>query len=228
MPWLEASSTMIFGYSFSHGRHNGRAITAVAGSVCLRGQLQMAQSVRFQSSDMDQSCVNPSIMKSLFRELAKNFYEHVQEIPTRFVVFRDGGSEGSFDSIIGEEASAIREAIDDLNGSKQNTSKITFMIANKDHNACIVPQQNIGRNCNVPCGTLVDNVVQSFHMDNVKYDFFLIPQGGLKGTSKSVHYFCILNDNPEIGQDRMKDLIFRMSFQCKFLSMKLGRKFHAG
>eukprot|EP00560_Eucampia_antarctica_P000688 CAMPEP_0197840494 /NCGR_PEP_ID=MMETSP1437-20131217/45641_1 /TAXON_ID=49252 ORGANISM="Eucampia antarctica, Strain CCMP1452" /NCGR_SAMPLE_ID=MMETSP1437 /ASSEMBLY_ACC=CAM_ASM_001096 /LENGTH=214 /DNA_ID=CAMNT_0043450117 /DNA_START=692 /DNA_END=1336 /DNA_ORIENTATION=- len=55
------------------------------------------------------------------------------------------------------------------------------------------------------------------------FDFFLTPQGGLKGTSKSVHYRMLFNENsiwqPDDGpstlltRDKLEEMVYHMSFQ---------------
>jgi len=95
------------------------------------------------------------------------------------------------------------------NGCVFCTPPITFLIAQSQHDVRLVP---VGRDSteNVPSGTCVDDAIlmspigttlapsstppegspmQLFrNADDDRFDFFLIPQGGLKGTSKAVYY----------------------------------------
>ena len=104
---------MIFGYSVAHGRVNGDPSTAIAGSVCLLSPMQMGQAVKYQKKSGD--VIDPAVLKELVRDLAMNFFAHKDEVPERIIVFRDGGSEGSFQTIKNQEVAAVREALCQLN-----------------------------------------------------------------------------------------------------------------
>ena len=143
------------------------------------------------------------------------------------IVFRDGGSDGTFQDIQDMEVQAIRDAIDELdelfgNGTRTSPS-ITFVVAQKDHNMRIVPhRRDDAVRGNVPSGTLVDDYLtayQSSENENNAFDFLLTPQGGLKGTSKPMHYRVLLNENANAAKPLTKqilyNIVYAMSFQCE-------------
>lgn len=209
LQWVPQLPTMIFGYSVAHGRVNGDPSTALAGSVCLLSPMQMGQAVRFQKKSGD--VIDPAVLKELVRDLAMNFFAHKDEVPERIIVFRDGGSEGSFQTIKNQELAAVREALCQLNKEANRACPyscedrncvgcaptITFIVSNEDHNLRIVPENaNEGVKGNVPSGTLVDHVVDDYKLEEGgSFSFLLTAQGGLKGTSKPMYYRCILNEN---------------------------------
>jgi hypothetical protein len=164
------------------------------------------------------------------------------------IVYRDGGSDGSLDTIRGQEVEAAREAICELNRSCKTFEcpnnceprnceackpRITFIVAQNDHNMRIVPanERDAFKN-NVPIGTLVDGSITSYESLDGSFDFLLTPQGGLKGTSKPMHYKVILNENSRapagyerdasgLTKEHLHEMTYFMAFQCKFLIVML-------
>jgi eukaryotic translation initiation factor 2C len=113
----------------------------------------------------------------LFKSLATQYFLHTGKKPFRVLIYRDGASEGSFDSIVATEVKAVRRALYDLNsGSKEFsccgatkcksngciecTQPITYLALQSDHNVRIVPTSTEWKN--VPSGTVVDSLVTSF------------------------------------------------------------------
>jgi hypothetical protein len=99
------------------------------------------------------------------------------EKPFRVLIYRDGASEGSFDSIVTTEVKAVRRALYDLNsdsdgfsccgaskckfdGCIECTQPITYIALQSDHSVRIVPMSTEWTN--VPSGTVVDSLVTSF------------------------------------------------------------------
>lgn len=115
LEWTTQIPTLIFGYSLGHGRVNGAPATAIAGSVCLSHPMQMGQAVRFQKTGMKSDVVDSDVLKLIVRDLAINFFEHLDEVPERVIVFRDGGSTGSFENIKAVEVKAVKEALAEMN-----------------------------------------------------------------------------------------------------------------
>lgn len=184
------------------------------------------------------------VVAFFFQDLAIHFFVHFHAVPDRMIVYRDGGSDGSFDKIRDEEVPAVREAICEMNRSGNRycpndcdernceacAPKITFVVAQKDHNMRIVPSNACDAvRGNVPSGTLVDGYITSYEGMDETFDFLLVPQGGLKGTSKPMHYRVILNENakPVVGhedqctpltKEKFFEITYNMAFQCTFES----------
>lgn len=145
--------------------------------------------------------------------------------PLRIVVYRDGVSEGSFSRVQQCEIESIRKGYSDFinqTGFKDIGTKVpvTFVACMSRTNVKIVPSNpHEGVKNNVHSGTCVDSVVTDRMTDlqlhgnksedsstmedhyiysepgGAGYDFLLTAHGGLKGTSKPVHYRIILNEN---------------------------------
>jgi hypothetical protein len=103
-----------------------------------------------------------------------------------------------------------------------NPPKITFVVAQRDHNMCVVPAElNDAVKNNVPSGTLVDSLITSYGASDDMFDFLLTPQGGLKGTSKPMYYRVVTNENmvdeanPNgLRKEDLYKIVYAMSFQC--------------
>ena len=166
--------------------------------------------------------VSVSFSSNGLKILAVKHYEHTKKIPERLIVYRDGGNDGDFDKIHNQEAEAVLEAITELHRCEASNSEchrwcqcskckalaptLTFAIAQKDHDICVVPSnQVIQYKSNVPSGTVVET----------DSGFLLTSQGGLKGTSKPIKYRFIQNDE-YLKNGLLENLTYQMAFQCKF------------
>ena len=205
----------------ANGRVHGVTSTALAGSVCLFHPMQMGQAVKLYKVVTRRDVVDTQALKNLMTDLVLNHYAHTRQTVQRIVVYRDGGSRGSMDTIKAEELKVVREAFKDVfPGADEPT--LTFVVSNKDHNINIVPStwSEDSKRRNVPSGTTV-SVVEEFRMNNNdpmgEFSFLLTAQGGLKGTSKPMLYTCLVNENLSSGLDKakLKSLTYDLSFQCK-------------
>jgi len=151
------------------------------------------------------------------------------------VVYRDGGSEGSFESIREVEVDAVLlgltqtfHAIPGCCSNRESTDGVckdcrlplTFVVSQTDHNTCLVPSDGSSGIKNVPSGTVVDASITTHSSMSGSNDFFLTAHGGLKGTSKPMLYRTIVNENDFNGG--LQQLTYEMSFQCKFRKTRLG------
>ena len=85
--------------------------------------------------------------------------------------------------------------------------KLTFVVVQKRHNTrfFVSAPSDADRSGNIPAGTVVDSAV----CHPSEYDFFLCSHGGLKGTSRPVHYHVLL-DEIGIGPDNLQNLCYRL------------------
>ena len=100
--------------------------------------MQMGQAVKFQSIVSREDTITPAVLSELVKDLAMNYFAHTDKVPAQIIVFRDGGSEGSFENIAEVEVEAIRSTFRELNknavaNNDEEMSRepsITFLIAN--------------------------------------------------------------------------------------------------
>jgi hypothetical protein len=70
--FLSMLVSIYFQYSPVKGRINGRATTAIGGSVCLSKPMQMAQTARIQTSEYKTDVVDSDILKNLVQVRQSN------------------------------------------------------------------------------------------------------------------------------------------------------------
>jgi len=219
--WYHDRPTIILGYSVANGRVHGVTSTALAGSVCLFRPMQVGQAVKLYKVVTRRDVVDSLALKHLISDLVLNHYAHTRQKALRILVYRDGGSRGSMETIKAEEVKVVREGFREVfPGADEPT--LTFLVSNTDHNINVVPStwSEDSKRRNVPSGTTV-SVVEEFRMNNNdpmgEFSFLLTAQGGLKGTSKPMLYTCLVNENLSSGLDKakLKSLTYDLSFQCK-------------
>jgi len=231
--FAQEAPTLVIGYAMSYGFWDGKPTTVVAGSVCFRDPMQLAQEVKvyFDGDSKDKGFVNPTILADLVETLAISFMvQHSCEGPPRRVlVYRDGGADGSFDRIKREELTSIRNGIGKAikvacnNWAEMDVvyePNITFVVAQSNHNIVQAPAERADSiNNNVPSGTVVSNIFAG----DYAFDFLLTSQGGLKGTSKPLYFKVLVNENGKrsdcnddseiLTQEKLENLTYQLGFQ---------------
>ncbi|KDQ12775.1 hypothetical protein BOTBODRAFT_112494 [Botryobasidium botryosum FD-172 SS1] len=128
--------------------------------------------------------------------------EKLQPKPSRIVFYRDGVSEGQFQTVIEEEVPLIKQACAKLG----ITASLTLIVVGKRHHVRFFPPQNeADRSGNCPAGTVVDNTVTH----PTEFDFYLQSHGGLLGTSRPAHYNILVDEN-NFTPDAIQQLSFAL------------------
>lgn len=128
-------------------------------------------------------------LKEMVRELLLAFYESTRKYkPEKIIFYRDGVSEGQFETVKDYEVRAIRLACKSLSASYE--PGLTFILVQKRHHTRFMPEDSkdaVGAHKNVPPGTTVDTGVT----DPCKFDFYLCSHFGLKGenSKKNLIFF---------------------------------------
>ncbi|XP_068243628.1 protein argonaute-3-like [Palaemon carinicauda] len=146
-------------------------------------------------------------MKEMTKSLLKSFhYATGGYKPERIIMYRDGVSESQFLEVLAYELRAMREACHSLQEGYE--PGITFIVVQKRHHTRFFPvneRDGVGRNKNVPPGTVVDSDVT--HPTDV--DFFLCSHEGIQGTSKPTHYRVLWDDN-DLSLDQLQTFSYAM------------------
>ncbi|CAF0732947.1 unnamed protein product [Adineta steineri] len=126
-------------------------------------------------------------MKQIMKSLISQYEKLRGYPPTAIVFFRDGISEGEFDSVFEKELTSIREACVTL--SPCYRPYLTYIVVSKRHHTRFFPTTS---EKNVLAGTVVDShdVTHALH-----YDFYLNSHHGALGTSRPTHYHVLYDDN---------------------------------
>ncbi|KAL7060378.1 hypothetical protein AAHC03_09355 [Spirometra sp. Aus1] len=127
-------------------------------------------------------------MDTIVTDLLKAFGQfNNNRLPTRIIFYRDGVSEGQFQSILVSELTAIQRACRLLRQDYE--PGITFIVVQKRHHVRFQPLDPRMRN--VEPGTVVDQQVTHPR----EFDFYLCSQEGIQGTTKPAHYHVLYDDN---------------------------------
>ncbi|KAI0032358.1 Piwi domain-containing protein, partial [Vararia minispora EC-137] len=139
-----------------------------------------------------------------------------QTLPGRLIFYRDGLSEGEYDTVAAAERDAIQSQ---LSTSHSNTIKgappfrLTFIIVAKRHHIRFLPEVQAPRE-NVPPGLLVSEGVIGRVYDN----FYLVSQAGILGTSRPTHYVV-----RERAQDMTLELCQDLSYFLTHINARTTR-----
>ncbi|KAJ3712807.1 Piwi domain-containing protein [Lentinula raphanica] len=140
----------------------------------------------------------------------------------RIFFFRDGVSEGEFETVRQYELNVLKELLFKLYGN--NRPKITFIIVGKRHHFRFFPRSEGPRfgadnSGNCPAGFVVDRGIEH----PVYSDFYLQSQPGLKGTSIPAHYTVIEDENLNGKGDHLQSVAYALchTYQRSTRSVKI-------
>ncbi len=109
-------------------------------------------------------------MREIMKSLIGQYEQYRGYPPSAIIIYRDGISEGEFDSVFEKELTATRHACADL--SPVYRPHLTYIVVNKRHHTRLFPT---GSDKNVLAGTVVD----SHDITNATtYDFYLSSHHG--------------------------------------------------
>ena len=199
LPWVGERPTLIVGVGIVHGMFK----SVVAASVCLdKGCMRLSHSCFIQKkSDSISDLIMTDIMK-----VAIDDYEIDNKcFPERVLFLRDGISDGNFRQA-GIEIEAIRKALADRLPGR--SIPITFVVCQSQQQGFkMVPNESIPDYR----GNTMTNVRSGTSLQCGDNSFYLIAQGGLKGTSKPVKHIVIIDEN-ESPVDRLMNLTNQMCY----------------
>ncbi|KAL7058070.1 hypothetical protein AAHC03_016943 [Spirometra sp. Aus1] len=178
-----------------------KSVAAVIGSLT-PDLMQYAAVIRQQNTTNPGDKTRQEVivdMESIITDLLKAFGQRNKELPKKIMFYRDGVSEGEFQTVWHEELRAIQRACRLLRPDYEPA--ITFIVVQKRHHIRFKPMDPSARN--VDPGTVVDREVT--HAS--EFDFFLCSQEGIQGTSKPAHYH-VLYDDSNWGSDALQSFTY--------------------
>ena len=151
--------------------------------------------------------------------------KHEQWLPENIIIYRDGVSEGQYQTVMEEEMPQFRETCRKLYSAdmtKKGFPRMTCIIVGKRHHTRFYPtsaeEGKIDTNSSNPKnGTVVDRGVTEVR----NWDFFLQSHTALKGTARPAHYFVLHDEiftaeKPKApfvnAADVLEDLTHNMSY----------------
>jgi len=210
MAWLKKSPTMVVGIDVTHpgpGSVKGTPSIAAVVASCEQDFAQYPASMELQESKKEMVTNLAKMMwerLTLFKNRNKNI------LPQRILVYRDGVSEGQFNTVVDEELPAIRLACQKFDtAQKQYRPALTIVICGKRHHTRFYPTEeaNADDKGNPKAGTVVDRGVTSVY----NFDFFLQAHGGLQGTTRPTHYY-VVHDGIGFQADELQVLTNSVSY----------------
>ncbi|KAK7683759.1 hypothetical protein QCA50_013135 [Cerrena zonata] len=207
--WLSQAPTMLVGMDVTHpgpGTVSGTpSIAAVVASID-KDFGQFPASMKIQESKKEMI----TALADMMVERLEAFKAKSRVLPSRVLVYRDGVSEGQFNTVISEEMPEIKAAFKKFSTPQQPYSpKLTIVICGKRHHTRFYPTEaeNADKDGNPRPGTVVDRGVTAVY----EFDFFLQAHGGLQGTTRPTHYY-VVHDEIGFGADQLQGLTNNVSY----------------
>ena len=196
---------IIFGADVTHPRSGDTtspSIASVVASVDLQGS-------RYRALHRNQKHRQEIIadLKDMAKEHLIEFRRFTKCKPGKIIFYRDGVSEGQFESVRQEEISALQGTCLDLQPDGSYQPKITFIVVQKRHHTRFFPKSRDdgGKGGNVPPGTTVDSVITH----HTEHDFYLCSHAAIQGTSRPCHYH-VLWDDSDFSADDLQTLSYQL------------------
>lgn len=150
--------------------------------------------------------------------------------PENIIVYRDGVSEGQYDTVIDKELPLLKKACAETYPAPQTSKglpRISIVVVGKRHNTRFYPtrEEDADRSNNTKNGTVVDRGVTEAR----NWDFFLQAHTAIKGTARPAHYFTVWDEifqnqrpqkkqqgqpqpQPQSAADVLEDLTHKMCY----------------
>ena len=191
---ISEGKTMVVGLDVTHpspgSSERPHSIAAIVASV--DGTLaQFPADVRLNTAREEMIQNLKDMVRSrlrLWQERNKN------DLPANILIYRDGVSDGQYNTVLNEELPLIRAACREVYPASSKPS-ISIVVVGKRHKTRFYPTSaeevdTDQRTSNTLPGTTVDRGITSLQT----WDFFMQAHGVLQGTAKPAHYVVILDE----------------------------------
>lgn len=177
---------MVLSASLSHSMGDGPTVAAVSASI----DPAAAKYIGFVTLQSKTHFIEG--IKDLTLKALTGFYEATKSKPAAIIYYRDGLGEGQYNDALKYEVTEIRNACTEKEDGY--APGITMLSVQRRHHTklfCENDRDGVGKNVNVPAGTVVDHGITSGQI----YDFYLCAHAGIMGTSRPAHYMLLHDDN---------------------------------
>lgn len=190
---ISEGKTMVVGIDVTHPSPQSRgSAPSVAGIVAsvdrTLGQWPAALSVQESRKEM------VSALKELFKSRLQVWSNrNSKQLPENIIIYRDGVSEGQYQTVLESELPLIRQACSEMYPPKVQPA-LSIIIVGKRHHTRFYPTKEAdmdeknGGNCKP--GTIVDRGVTEVRF----WHFYLQAHAAIKGTARPAHYYVILDE----------------------------------
>jgi len=210
------NNTMIVGIDVTHpspGSAEGApSIACLVASVDPQ-MFQWPGSIRTQTGKQEMVDALEEMMMERLKLWQK---KNQQRLPTKIVVYRDGVSEGQYQTVLHTELPCLEKAFDKMYGAKAKHPKVAIIIVGKRHHtrfyptkvedADYNPQRDKGSWNPLP-GTVVDRGITN----KILREFYLQAHQGLQGTARPAHY-VVIKDDISFEADQMEQFTHHLCY----------------
>ena len=192
---IAEGKTMVVGLDVTHPSPGSvEAAPSVAGIVAsIDKELgQWPAEVCVQASRQEMV----SGLEDMLKNRLRLWQEHNKNIlPENILVYRDGVSEGQYQTVLRDELPLMRRACATLYpapDTKKGLPYFTIIIVGKRHHTRFYPTKAVDadKSSNPRNGTVVDRGVT----ETRQWDFFLQAHSALKGTARPAHYYVVIDE----------------------------------
>ncbi|KAG1856966.1 ribonuclease H-like domain-containing protein [Suillus subalutaceus] len=196
--WLTTKSTMLVGMDVTHPGPASKAGTPSIAAVIAtidKSFVQCPASLRCQKSKQEMI----DDLTEMMLERLRAYKKKSGSLPERVIVYRDGVSEGQFDTVLehGSEKDKILDAFKAIHKETKDLAEyrphLSIVICGKRHHARFMPKddKHRTRNGNTRSGTVVDRRITAVF----DFDFYLQAHDGIKGQARPTHYTVIYDES---------------------------------
>jgi len=194
---LDEDKTMVVGIDVTHPSPGSASnAPSVAGMVASTDRFlgQWPAVLRIQSTARQEMVSDLSDMLKSRLRLWKDRGKHTA-FPENILVYRDGVSEGQYQTVLNVEVPLLRRACAETYppaDQKRGLPRLTVVIVGKRHHTRFyVTRDGDGdRSGNPKPGTVVDRAVTEAR----NWDFYLQSHAAIQGTARPAHYFVLLDE----------------------------------
>lgn len=222
---IREGKTMLVGIDVTHPSpgSSGNA-PSVAGMVASVDSAlgQWPAEIKVQASRQEMVSDLDAMLKTSLQRWAranKNAY------PENIIVYRDGVSEGQYDTVIDKELPLLKKACQEVypaSLTNKSLPRVSIVIVGKRHSTRFYPTSDADadRGANTKNGTVVDRGITEAR----NWDFYLQAHTAIKGTARPAHYFTVWDEifhhqEPKAGAsslqnpaDILEDLTHRICY----------------
>ncbi|KAK1749574.1 ribonuclease H-like domain-containing protein [Echria macrotheca] len=194
---LDEDKTMVVGIDVTHpspgSASNAPSIAGMVASVD-RWLGQWPAVVRIQAAARTEMVSDLSEMLKSRLRLWKEVGRHTA-LPENILVYRDGVSEGQYQTVLEDEVPLLRRACAETYppaDQKRGLPRLTVVIVSKRHHTrfYVTRETDADRSSNPKPGTVVDRAVTEAR----SWDFYLQSHAAIQGTARPTHYFVVLDE----------------------------------
>ena len=191
---IAEGNTMVVGIDVTHpspgSAKNAPSVAGVVASIDrYLGQWPAALLVQQARKEMVEG------LADMLKSRLKLWVKWNQRLPENILIYRDGVSEGQYQTVLDEELPLLRKACAETypaDSTKEGLPRMSIVIVGKRHHTRFYPakEADADKFSNPKNGTVVDRGVTEAR----NWDFFLQAHTAIKGTARPAHYYVVLDE----------------------------------